>query len=144
MKDNDQLRNEEKIKFSPNEIKFLSSNEACRIATISPENTPHVTPVSYFFEKGLFYFATDYETRKYKNIKKNPKIALVVDVYSSLNNKAVVIHGRIKFIERGTVFERLYDIFDRKFEWVRQDPWIEGEAPFVEVNPYKKISWGLD
>ena len=133
-----------KIKFSNDEIKFLLSNDSCRIATVSPDNKPHITPVSYIYDKGFFYFATDYKTKKFKNLQHNPNIAIVVDVYSSVNNKAVVVHGKVRIIEKGIKFRNLYDIFNRKFEWVRIDPWKEEQAPFIQIIPYKKISWGLD
>jgi nitroimidazol reductase NimA-like FMN-containing flavoprotein (pyridoxamine 5'-phosphate oxidase superfamily) len=144
MKSINRKQNEQKIKFSDNEIKFLLANEGCRIATISPDNTPHITPVSYIFEDGFFYFATDYNTRKYKNLKTNPNVALVVDIYSSVNNRAVIVQGKVTIIEQGKEFQKLYDNFNTRFEWVRIDPWNEGQAPFIRVNPYKKISWGLD
>lgn len=133
-----------KINFTVKEMEFLSNNESCRIATISPDSTPHITPVSYIFQKDMLFFATDYNTKKYKNLKQNPNIALVVDTYSSLKNSAIIIHGKVNFVEQGIKFQKLYEIFDRKFEWVRVDPWKESEAPFVQVEPYKKISWGLD
>lgn len=132
-----------KIKFTVKEMEFLSNNEGCRIATVSPDNTPHITPVSYIFQNDMLYFATDYDTKKYKNLKQNPNIALVVDIYS-LKNSAIIIQGKVDFIEQGIKFQKLYEIFDRKFEWVRADPWKEMEAPFVQVEPYKKVSWGLD
>jgi uncharacterized protein len=132
------------VKFSELEKRFLVDNEVCRVATVSPDNIPHVTPVCYIFLENSLFFATDYNTRKYKNLKHNKNAALVVDIYDSPNNKAVAIRGTAKFIERGTSFTRLYDIFHRKFEWVRQDPWNEGEAPFVEVTVTHKASWGLE
>src|SRR5919108_3322133 len=139
-----QSPNSLRIKFTPEEVGFLLRNEGCRVATVTPKNTPHITPVSYIFEKGRLYFATDYHTRKYKNLRENPKIAIVVDVYSSVNNTAVIIHGKVSFIEYGEKFKKLYNIFYRKFEWVRNEPWKEREAAFVEIEPYKKISWGLE
>lgn len=132
------------VKFSDLEKRFLVENEVCRVATVSPDNNPHITPVCYVFLDNSFFFASDYNTRKYKNLKQNKNAALVVDSYDSTNNKAVTIRGTAKFIERGAAFKRLYDIFHRKFEWVRQDPWNEGEAPFVEVMPTQKSSWGLE
>ncbi|MGI0037723.1 MAG: pyridoxamine 5'-phosphate oxidase family protein [Nitrososphaera sp.] len=132
-----------KIRFTPAESDFLIRNEACRIATCR-NNVPHVVPVSYVFENDAFYFATDYATKKLKNIKKNGNLALLVDVYSSVGNKAVCIQGRAKLIESGSKFKSLYRTFHQKFEWVRKDPWKEGEAPFVEVVPYTKVSWGLE
>ena len=133
-----------KINFTAKEKEFLLSNEGCRVATVTRHNTPHITPVSFVFQDEKFYFATDYNTTKYKNLKQNAKVALAIDIYSSVNNKAVLIHGNVDFIERGRKFKQLYHIFYRKFDWVRNDPWKEGEAPFVQVEPYKKISWGFD
>lgn len=131
-----------KVTFTKAEKEFLNSNEACRIATCH-DNIPHIVPVSYVFEDGVFIFATDYETKKYENISKNNRIALAVDVYSSVGNKAVCVQGTAELVERGSEFARLYKIFYKRFEWVRSDPWKEGEAPFVKVTPISKVSWGL-
>ena len=51
--------------------------------------------------------------------------------------------GRAEIIETGQEFAKLYRIFYDRFEWVRHDPWEEGEAPFIKVIPTNKISWGL-
>lgn len=130
------------IKFTIKESDFLTENEGCRIAT-SYKDIPHISPVSYYFEDDHFYFATDYDTKKYSNLKKNPKIAISVDVYLPGQHKAVVVQGSTTFIEKGTEFKRLYDIFYKKFSWVRETPWKENEAPFVKITPKNKISWGL-
>jgi nitroimidazol reductase NimA-like FMN-containing flavoprotein (pyridoxamine 5'-phosphate oxidase superfamily) len=131
-----------KARFSKSEREFLARNEACRIATCH-DNIPHVAPVSYIFEGDAFYIATDYETKKYENVRKNDRVALVVDIYSSVGNKAVSVQGMAEIIERGAKFARLYKIFHERFEWVRRDPWEEGEAPFLEIKAIHKTSWGL-
>ncbi|AIC14619.1 pyridoxamine 5'-phosphate oxidase family protein [Nitrososphaera viennensis] len=131
------------IAFTKAEKEFLLANEACRVATCH-DNMPHVVPVSYVFEGGAFYFATDLETRKLENLKKNDRVALAVDVYdNSAGNKAICVQGRAEIIEGGKEFASLYRIFHDKFAWVRRDPWKEGEAPFVRVVPTNKVSWGL-
>jgi nitroimidazol reductase NimA-like FMN-containing flavoprotein (pyridoxamine 5'-phosphate oxidase superfamily) len=130
------------VSFTKAEKDFLVKNEACRIATCH-DNIPHVVPVSYVFEDGAFYIATDLETRKLENVRRNGKVALAVDVYSSVGNRAVCVQGTAKVIERGSEFLRLYKIFHKKFEWVRSDPWKEGEAPFVKIVPANKVSWGI-
>jgi uncharacterized protein len=136
--------NNNKVKFTKNEEQFLLENEACRVAT-SHDDIPHITPVTYIYENGFFFMATDYNTRKYKNLKLNKNIALAVDIYnSSVENKAVIIQGTVDIIERGEEFKKLYQKFDKVFEWVRNDPWKEGEAPFIKVNPFSKVSWGLE
>ncbi len=130
------------VSFSRIEIQFLRSNEICRVATCK-NNLPHVTPVSYIFNDGKFYFATDYNTVKYANLKKNNRISLVVDTFENNKNSAIVIMGITISIQRGKKFENLYDLFYDRFEWVREDPWKQGEAPFVMVIPKSKVSWGI-
>ena len=136
-------KNSRQSKFNKKEEKFLLENEVCRLST-SHNDIPHITPVTYIYEKNFLFFATDYETRKYKNIKVNNKIAVAIDTYSSsVENKAVIIQGIADIIERGREFRDLYRKFNKKFEWVRTDPWKEGEAPFVKMRITNKLSWGL-
>jgi len=131
------------MRFTILETKFLLSNEVCRLATAYGDN-PHVTPISYIFERGKLAFATDYGTKKYRNIVKNKKVAVVVDTYdSSTNNRAIVIEGNAEIIEYGPEFKRLYKKFYEKFEWVRNEPWKEGQAPFVKITPTHKVSWRI-
>ena len=131
------------LRYTKNEEKFLLENEACRMAT-SHNDIPHISPVTYIYKDGFFFIATDYNTRKYKNIKTNKKIALSVDIYdSSVENKAIIIQGDADIIERGQEFKDLYQIFNARFEWVRRDPWKEGEAAFLKIKPFKKVTWGI-
>ena len=130
------------VTFTDAEIKFLCTNEICRIATSSNDH-PHVTPVSYVFDEGEFYFATDYNTLKYNNLKKNNRISLVVDTTENNRNTAIVIRGKTTFVHKGRKFEILYNIFHEKFDWVKKDPWKQGEAPFIKVIPKNKTSWGF-
>jgi len=130
------------ITFSDKEKEFLNSMEECRIAT-SHDNISHVKPVSYIFENEQFLIATDYDTRMYKNVKSNPNVALSIDVYKHSGHKAVLIQGNVKIIERREEFSKNFKKFHDKFEWVRNEPWGENEAPFLEITPFSKTSWGL-
>jgi len=35
-------------------------------------------------------------------------------------------------------------MFYNKFEWVKSNPWLEGESPFIKIQPESKTSWGLN
>ena len=135
--------NRHKVKVTQKERKFLLENEVCRIAT-SHDDVPHVVPVAYIYDKDAITFVTDYGTRKYKNLEVNKNVSVVVDVYDhSGENKAIILQGKAVIIERGAEFKRLYQIFNKRFEWVRKNPWKEGEAPFVRVDAFNKVSWGM-
>jgi len=131
------------IKFNDKEIKFLKELEEARIAT-SHDNIPHVKPVSFVFENNSVVVATDYNTRTFNNIKSNSKTGIVIDIYKAGAHKAICIQGETKIIEEGNEFKKLYDIFYKKFTWVKKDPWKEKEAAFLKIIPNNKISWGLN
>ena len=131
------------IKFNEKETKFLETLEEARIAT-SHDNISHVKPVSFIFWKDLILVATDYKTRTFTNIKLNSHTSIVIDIYKSGNHKAICIQGKSEIIEKGIEFQEFYDLFYKKFHWVRNDPWKENEAPFLKIIPNNKASWGLD
>ena len=131
------------VSFSQKEIEFLNKMEECRVAT-SHDNMPHVKPVSYLYEDGVIFIATDYDTRMYKNLLKNPNAALSIDIYKDKSHKAVCMQGKVTIIENGKEFSKLYKKFHDRFEWVRNQPWHENEAPFIKIVPFRKSSWGLE
>jgi len=131
------------FRLSPNEIEFIIENEVCRLAT-SFRDKPHVVPVSYIYEDSFFYVSTDYNTKKLFNIEKNPKVSLTVDIYNPSLNKGITVNGIARIIENGQLYDRIYLLYYDKFEWVRSNPWKEGEAPFLEIKPCTKASWGIN
>lgn len=127
--------------FTKAEKRFLEKNELGRLATISSDGIPHVVPVSYLFTDNAFLIAVDYDTKKLRNLRRNSRIALVVDTLSP--NRGILIQGNAKLIESGAEFRHAYSLFYRAFSWVRADQWKEGEAPFVRIRPATKASWGF-
>jgi nitroimidazol reductase NimA-like FMN-containing flavoprotein (pyridoxamine 5'-phosphate oxidase superfamily) len=102
---------------------------------------PHVVPVSYIYQAGDILIATDYETKKCRNLRANNRAAFVVDVYKP--NRGILVQGRGHLLERGPEFQEAYQLFYKRFSWVRADAWKEGEAPFIKIEPTNKTSWGL-
>jgi hypothetical protein len=56
----------------------------------------------------------------------------------------VLVQGKVTIIENGNDFEIIYKKFHEKFQWVRDEPWDENEAPFIRITSTHKTSWGLD
>jgi nitroimidazol reductase NimA-like FMN-containing flavoprotein (pyridoxamine 5'-phosphate oxidase superfamily) len=129
------------VKFTDEERQFLDANNGCSLATVYPDNRPHIVPVNFLLIDGLFYIASDYGTRKLKNIRANNKVALLVATFNP--NKSVIVEGEASILEHGLEFKKIYDIFYKRFSWVRRDPWSEDEAPFIVIKPLKKMRWGL-
>jgi uncharacterized protein len=128
-------------KLSQKEIDFLKAHEMCRFATASRKGEPHVVPVSYVWDDDRAVIVTDYKTRKLKNLRENPQAAILVD--SGGTSKLLLISGPVEIIEKGEEYKRLYKLFYSKLDWVKRDPWKEGEAPFIKIRPVFKTGWGL-
>jgi len=132
------------VKFTRTEERFLKTKELGRLATIAPDNMPHVVPVCYIYRAGKLRIAIDYASRKYHNLLTNDKVGFVVDVYKpSRELRGMLVQGKAKIVESGPEFREAYRLFYKKFSWVRADPWKEGDAPFIKVEPTSKASWSL-
>jgi len=94
------------VKFSKKEIDFINRQEVCRFATASTDGMPHVVPVGHLFEKGIFYICVDYGTKKLHNVRENPKVSLIVDIYRDPHNAAVFIQGNAEIIEKRKRIQR--------------------------------------
>jgi PPOX class probable F420-dependent enzyme len=129
------------VKFTAKEEVFLRSNEICRIATVSKDGRPQVTPVMYALDGTGFVIAVDYGTKKLKNVRENPNVALVVDKVRP--TRAVTVEGTCEVHERGAEYLRLLDLLMTRFEFYRKNPWGEGESPILRVTPNKAVSWGF-
>ena len=128
-------------KFTAKEAAFLGSNEVCRLATSSKDGRPQVTPVIYAMDGESFVIAVDYGTKKLKNVRENPNVALVIDKLRP--TRAVTVEGTCEVYERGPEYLRLLALLMARFESYRKDPWGEGESPIFRIAPRKAVSWGL-
>jgi PPOX class probable F420-dependent enzyme len=129
------------VKFTSKETAFLKSSEICRLATASKDARPQVTPVMYAMDGAAFVIAVDYGTRKLKNVKVNPNVALVVDRLRP--TRAVTVEGTCQVHEKGAEYRRLLEVLMGRFEFYRKNPWGEGESPIFHITPKKVVSWGL-
>src|SRR5882762_5608446 len=94
-----------KVKLSDPEIQYINKTEICRFATASKDGQPHVVPVSPLHHNGFIYIAVDYETKILKNLKENPKAAIILDSYNPI--KAVMIQGSERTLEKGEEYREI-------------------------------------
>lgn len=118
---------------------FMKSHEVCRLATASKDARPHVVPVIYAMDGEDVVIAVDYGTKKLRNLRKNKRVALVVDDFHP--NHAVMVEGDCEILERGKEYLRLLRVLFDRFETYRKNPWKEGESPILKVKPTKAVSW---
>jgi pyridoxamine 5'-phosphate oxidase family protein len=100
----------ETVVFTEPELEFLRSQRIARLATVGQSGWPHVVPVMFALnDNGDFEF--DVDGVKERNLKAEPRAALVVDAMGP--KRGVAVQGRAELIapERA----RLTGV--RKFSW---------------------------
>ena len=92
------------IKFTPQEQEaFLVKNQKCSLATLDQDGFPHVVAMNYFYNEGVFYMTSYGKAQKVLNVRRNPKVGLMVEtgrVYSEL--QGVMVRGNCEIIEDAT------------------------------------------
>src|SRR5207245_8153772 len=75
--------------FTPAEIAYLRGQLLGRLATVGPNGQPHVVPVAFRYsgetdaiDIGGYDFA---KRKKYRDVRGNPRVALVIDDVPSVN-----------------------------------------------------------
>jgi nitroimidazol reductase NimA-like FMN-containing flavoprotein (pyridoxamine 5'-phosphate oxidase superfamily) len=59
-------------------VDYLSKRKFLTLATSTPNDGPLAHPIAYVNKEDTVYFSTGKETRKFKNIQKNPNVAYSV------------------------------------------------------------------
>ena len=112
--------------FSKPELAYLQSGRRlARLATVSPDGTPHITPVSDWTvdpDSGVIEIAGRWNltaTKKFHDAARTGRAAIVIDdVQEPWRPRAIEIRGRAEA--------------------------VDGPAPVIRIHPERIISWGLD
>src|SRR5262249_33537016 len=89
------------IRFTPEEqAAFLREHRKAALATVGEDGFPHVVAMNFYVEDGAFYMTSYSKAQKVVNIRRNPKVALMIEAdnaYSEL--RGVMIRGHCEIIE---------------------------------------------
>jgi nitroimidazol reductase NimA-like FMN-containing flavoprotein (pyridoxamine 5'-phosphate oxidase superfamily) len=125
---------------------LVHRERVCRVATTGKAGMPHVVPVCQVAADGKVYFGSGHDARKVLNLAENPRLALVVDVYSDAwsHLKGVMIQGRARLIERGPEFRRIRTLLYAKYPQYPEEAALDdADSVIVEVTPTSVLEWGL-
>jgi uncharacterized pyridoxamine 5'-phosphate oxidase family protein len=111
-------------------FQFIKKNTVAVVATTSSEGNPNAAMVNYVIDSiGNLYFITRKNSQKYKNLKKNPSVAVVIGSENTL--ECIQIEGKSM------------DINDEKFEKeIKSEFSIRAKLQDIylsETNPFHQI-----
>lgn len=122
--------------FSEQEIDYLNDQRLGRLATADANGAPHVVPVGFRLSEdrnaidvGGHGFA---KSKKYRDLKHNPQIAIVIDDLASISPwtpRGIEIRGRAELHDTGGA------------EKFGPGGWDEA---WVRILPARVIGWGIE
>jgi nitroimidazol reductase NimA-like FMN-containing flavoprotein (pyridoxamine 5'-phosphate oxidase superfamily) len=89
------------IKFNREEQEqFLNKNIKAALATLDKNGFPHVVAMNYFYIDGAIYMTSYGKAQKVVNIRRNPKVGVMVEIGRSYGElQGVLIRGHCQIIE---------------------------------------------
>ncbi len=87
------------LHMSPEQIEaFLAAPRHAVVAVLRRDGTPQLSPIWYLCENDRLYFSIFVESAKYRQLRRDPRIALCIDG-GHPDARAVMIYGTAKLIE---------------------------------------------
>lgn len=133
LSDHPRTEEEEYTLFTEAELTYMSSQRIGRLATVQPNETVQVNPVSFYYNARFHTIDIGGSgmaaSQKYRNVLANGKVALVADDMPSMSPL------RVRCLEIRGVGEALSDPMDSAFPH---------PGPIIRIHPRRIISFGVD
>jgi PPOX class probable F420-dependent enzyme len=132
------------IVMTPEEIvEFIDSSRTATMATNGPTGVPHLIAMWYGVIDGKVYFETKAKSQKVANLRRDPKIACMIEAGETYDQlRGVSIEGVAHIIDDTTDPEYWaagVSVFERY-----NAPYTEEMKPFVEIMLNKRVIVRID
>jgi PPOX class probable F420-dependent enzyme len=122
---------------------FLSERRNAVIGTLNAKGDPQLTPVIFYWDGTTFYFTITKETVKYKNLKRDPRVSVVVD--DVLDHHSVIAKGKAT-IQEQNIWDMTRKIVYKYYGQEEGDPYLEQfkkqNRVLIVFKPKKMQTWG--
>ena len=132
------------------ELEFLRSASVAHLATTDANGQPHVIPVCFVFDGEHFYSSIDEkpkraataELKRLKNIRENPKVALLVDHYDKDWRKLayILVFGMARILQSGAKHRIGVNLVRNKYPQYRT--MAIHARPMIFITAERVVSWG--
>ena len=135
------------IQLSPEEqAAFFRAQRKAALATLDQHGFPHVVAMNYFAKDGAFYMTSYGKAQKVVNIRRNPKVALMIEsgnAYSEL--RGVMVRGHCEIIQGADAVRAAFAGMTEARGTTPSRPSAAGDsAPkrvVLKITPQKVTSW---
>src|SRR5246127_5980059 len=135
------------IQLSPDEqTAFFREQRKAALATLDQHGFPHIVAMNYFAKDGAFYMTSYAKAQKVLNIRRNPKVALMVETgtaYAEL--KGVMVRGHCEIIEGEDAVRQVFTwSAEARGDTYKRPTGASDSAPkrvVLKIVPHKTATW---
>ncbi|MGQ0550774.1 MAG: TIGR03668 family PPOX class F420-dependent oxidoreductase [Armatimonadota bacterium] len=130
--------------------RFLRRQPVARLATADATGRPHVVPICFAVASATLYTVIDRkpkrvaakELRRLRNVRENPRVAAVVDVYADNWSHLgfVLLEGRARILERGRVHAKALELLRQKYPQYQR--MALNDRPVIAIRIHRVVRWG--
>jgi Pyridoxamine 5'-phosphate oxidase len=142
-------RRRRRIAMTPEERDaFLATERTCRVATVGPDGTPHVTPMWFAWDGRAVWLYSLTPSRRGAHLRGNPTVAVVVDTGVSYDElRGVELAGRVELVgEHPRRGEPCPEVEEAERLWALrylggQGVPHDGRHGWLRLVPEREVSW---
>ena len=125
---------------------YLRTNRKCALATLDKDGFPHVTAMNFVMRDGAVYMTSYGKAQKVVNIRRDPKVAMMVETGSAYAElKGVMVRGLCEIIEGEDAVHQVWAwSAEARGETYSRPAGASSSAPkrvVLKIVPRKTISW---
>lgn len=126
---------------------YLATQRMCRLATVSSEGAPHVSPLWFVWDGERAWIYSIVKSQRWVNVRSNPRASLVVDDgdgYEELRGVEITgVMAPVGEIPRTGVPDEALGIPEQLFgeKYSRGDMTQDGRHAWLCLVPDKIVSW---
>jgi PPOX class probable F420-dependent enzyme len=140
---NDPLPRRRQIRMTAAEQEaFLAAHRKCALATLDKDGYPHLVAMNFGVKDGAFYMTSYAKAQKVLNIRRDPKIALMVEAGASYAElKGVMVRGVCDIVEGEAAVREAWDIIAGAARRRRETDDSAPKRVVLKVTPLSIVSW---
>lgn len=126
---------------------FLASERTCRVASVSGDGAPHVTPLWFVWDGTQLWLTSVVQSQRWADLQRDNRVAVIVDAgHDFLELRGVEIRGRAEVVgevpRAGEAVAEL-EVPERLFSLKYADGRMrhDGRHAWLRITPQKIVSW---
>jgi nitroimidazol reductase NimA-like FMN-containing flavoprotein (pyridoxamine 5'-phosphate oxidase superfamily) len=123
---------------------FFDAHRKCTLATLDAEGYPHLVAMNYGVKDGVFYMTSYGKAQKVLNVRRNPKVGLMIEAGASYAElKGVMVRGVCDILEGEDAVRDAWAIISRSGDTPRRRETNDSASKRVvlKVTPLRIVSW---